>query len=93
MKSLSMDTEHEAEEMKIRLLRQVSPARRLELAFQFSAMIWNGARAAMDRLYPEETLDQRDYRFLKELYGDPLARDFISYRQRMQGPKNEKLSP
>ena len=85
----SPDTEVWAEELQFELLRKAGPARRLELAFQLSAMIWDGVRAAIDRRYPQETQDQRDERFLTQLYGEQLAVEFIAYRQRILGPKAE----
>lgn len=91
LKSLVSDTEPWAAEMQIELLRNASPARRFELACQLSAMIWNGARAAIDRLHPEETQDQRDLRFLSELYGLDLAKKFIAYRQSFQGIRSGKV--
>ncbi|MCY3017806.1 MAG: hypothetical protein NTW87_02075 [Planctomycetota bacterium] len=89
----SPDTEPWADEMQIELLRQAGPARRLELACQLSALAWNAARSAFDRLYPHETQDQRDLRFLSSIYGEQLARDFIAYRQKVRGPQNERLAP
>ena len=87
----SPDTEVWAEELQFELLRKAGPARRLELSFDLSAMVWNGVRASIDRRYPQETQDQRDQRFLTQLYGEPLAVAFIAYRQRIVGPKSEQL--
>ena len=91
MKPRSPDTEVWAEELQFELLRKAGPARRLELSFELSAMVWNGVRAAIDRLYPQETQDQRDQRFLTQLYGEALAKDFIDYRQKIRGPNIETL--
>jgi hypothetical protein len=88
----ALDTEPWADEMQIELLRQAGPTRRAELCFELSAMAWNAARAAVDRLYPHETQDQRDLRFLTSVYGAQLARDFIAYRQKTLGPRNETVA-
>jgi hypothetical protein len=89
----SPDTEPWADEMQIELLRKAGPARRLEIALQLSAMVWNAARQAFDRNYPEETEDQRDCRFLTEIYGKELARKFIAHRRKVLGPRNKRLKP
>ena len=88
----SPDTEPWAEELQFELLRKAGPARRLELCCELSAMVWNGVRAAIDRLHPHETQDQRDLRFLTQLYGEQLAKDFIAYRQKILGPRVENES-
>ncbi len=91
MRPRSLDTDPRAEAMRIRLLREATPARRFELTCQLSAMIWNGVKAAIDRLYPHETQDQRDLRVLSEVYDKDLAKAFIAYRQKVRGPRNETL--
>jgi hypothetical protein len=88
----SPDTDAWADEMQFELLRKATPARRLEIAGQLSAFAWNAARAAFDRLYPQETEDQRDQRFLTEIYGEELAEKFIAHRQKVLGPRNRKLT-
>ena len=78
--------------MQIELLRRASPGRRIELAFQLSALVRTGVRAAIDRRYPHETRDERDRIFLAELYGKELAETFIAFRRKRFGPMNEKRS-
>ena len=92
MKPRSPDTEPRAEEMVFDLLRKAGPARRLELSFQLSAMVWNGMRATIDRLHPEKTQDERDRIFMTEMYGAELAKNFIAYRQKVRGPMNQKVN-
>ena len=87
------DTDEWADEMQFELLRQAGPTRRVQLCFELTAMAWNSARSAFDRLYPHETQDERDLRFLTSIYGAQLAKDFIAYRRKVQGPKNERLAP
>lgn len=88
------DTEPWAAEMQIKLFREATPQRRLEVAAMLSAAVWNASRAAIDRAHPEETQDERDRRFLSVVYEDPeLAAKFIAYRQRVLGPRNERLKP
>jgi len=77
--------------MQIELLRQAGPEKRLQLACQLTAMAWNAARSAFDHLYPQETEDERDRRFLASIYGEKLANGFIAYRQKVRGPRNTRL--
>lgn len=90
MKPLSPDTEPWAEEMQIELFRKASPARRYEIGCQLSAFVWNAARARIDALHPEETQDERDLRFLREVYDEKIARDFIAYRRKVLGPRDQR---
>ncbi len=86
----ALDTEPWADEMQIRLIRAASPAKRLDLAFQLSAMVWNGVRAAIDRKFAGESRDERDRRFLAELYGSDLADAFIAFRRSAHAaPENQ----
>ncbi|HEY3321986.1 MAG TPA: hypothetical protein VGP72_16080 [Planctomycetota bacterium] len=87
----SLDTDPWAEEMQLEILRKMTPQRRLDLTFQLSATTWNSVRAAVDRLHPEETEDQRDQRFFSSIYGEELAAKFIAYRQKKLGPRNGTL--
>lgn len=89
----SLDTEAWAEEKQMEALREMTPERRLQLTFQLSAAAWTMARAAVDRMYPEETEDQRDLRFFSSLYGDDLARKVIARRQQVIGPRTGALMP
>lgn len=85
------DTDPWAAEMQIKLFREATPQRRLEVALGLSAAVWNASRAAIDRAYPEETQDERDRRFLSVVYEPELAAKFIAYRQRVLGPRNGRL--
>ena len=88
----SPDTDAWADQMQIELLRQAGPEKRLKIALELSAMVWNMARSAVDRYYPHETQDQRDLRFLTQCYGRELAEKFIAHRQKVLGPRNETLA-
>ena len=89
-KPLSPDTEPWAEEMQFDLLRRAGPARRLEIAGELTAFAWTAARAAVDRLYPNDTEDERDLRFLGGIYGKVLAEKFIAFRRRTMGPRDRR---
>ena len=93
MKPRSPDTEPWAEEKQIELLRQAGPGRRLKLAFQLSAFGWQAARSAFDRLFPHETEDERDLRFLTQIYGAGHAHEFIAFRQKVRGVRSGKINP
>lgn len=88
----SLDTEDWAAKVQIELLRKAGSLRRLEIAGEMTAAAWNSCRAEFDRLYPRETQDQRDYRFLRHIYGEEIARNFIEQRKQFLGPRNETLS-
>ncbi|MBI3831222.1 MAG: hypothetical protein HY291_17015 [Planctomycetes bacterium] len=88
----SLDTEDWAAKVQLDLLRKASSLRRLEIAGEMTAAAWNACRAEFDRLYPHETQDQRDYRFLRHIYGEAIARDFIAQRKRILGPRNETVA-
>ncbi len=87
---ISRDTSPEMEQMQIDLLRKAGPARRLQLAAQLSDMVWKASRHAVDRYYPQETTEQRDTRFLTEIYGKDLAERFVAFRQRKLGLTRER---
>ena len=89
----SLDTDPKIDRLQYDLLRQAGPAKRLKIAMELSAMAWNGARSAFDRLYPSETEDQRDERFLASIYGKDLARKFIAYRISVCGSRTGTLTP
>jgi len=55
-------------------------------------MTWTLARGAIDREFPHETEDQRDLRFMTNIYGDELAQDFLAYRQQTFGCRNGTLA-
>jgi hypothetical protein len=88
----SRDTDPKMDEMQIELLRQAGPSRRLQLAVQLSSMVWNASRYAYDRNFPDKTEDERDRMFLTEIYGKDLAERFIAHRQKVLGPRNNKVT-
>src|SRR5436853_83492 len=77
----ALDTDAWADEMQIEALRKMGPARRMELAFELSAAAWTMGRSAYDRLYPDESCDKRDARFLTSLYGKELAEKCVASRR------------
>ena len=50
-----------------------------------------GARAAVDRMFPHETQDQRDLRFYTQCYGRETAEQLIAMRQKCIGPLTDTL--
>lgn len=92
METRSRDTSPEMDEMQIELLRQAGPGRRLDMAVQLSQLTWNLARGAVDRAFPKETEDQRDLRFLSNIYGVDLAQKFIAFRKEKFGPRDGTLA-
>ncbi len=89
----SLDTDPAAEAKLIEIMRNMPPGEKLKRTFELSAAVWTMARAAYDRLYPEETEDQRDERFFASIWRDAeLARKFIAYRQKVLGPRSGTLN-
>jgi len=82
------DTDIAADAMQIEIIRKMPAARRLELTFQLSAEAWNMARAAFDRLYPNESVESRDLRFFSSLYGDELAQKFLGRRDQLRNGRS-----
>jgi len=76
---LSADTTPEAEEVQIRLLRQVSPTRRFELVRSLSAttrqLAWDGIR----RANPISSEAEIDLLFVRYHYGPALAEALAHY--------------
>lgn len=73
VRTRSADTDTEAERVQLELLRAVSPARRLELAFSLSAALITLSRARLQREHPEETDEQIGVRFVALAYGREMA--------------------
>lgn len=84
MTPLSRDTEPWAEALQAELIRNATPAQRLKLALQLTCFSWNATRAAIDRLNPEKTQDERDRLFLTQLYGSETAEWFFVNRDRQR---------
>ena len=84
MRARSADTEPEAEETQIALLRQASVGRRARMAFSLSGQVIGLARQAIRRTLPTPSEEQARLRFVELHYGPDLAadlRDFLASRR------------
>jgi hypothetical protein len=78
----SIDTEADAEEVQLRLLRAAPPGRRLQIAFRLSATVIGAARRAIARARPQATKRELDLRFVEVHYGADLARALRAHLER-----------
>ena len=67
------DTSPAAEEVQLRLLREASPARRVQLALSLSQTCAELARAALRRRWPDASEREIRLRFAEVHYGEDLA--------------------
>lgn len=67
------DTSPEAEEVRLRVLRAMSPARRLSLALGWSSSVRGMVRASLKRQFPDATEAQRHRMFAERCLGPELA--------------------
>jgi hypothetical protein len=84
VRSLSSDTDPDAERVQIGLLRQAGPTRRAALALSLSAQVIGLARRAIRRAIPAATEEEVGLRFVELHYGEDLAADlrrFLSARR------------
>lgn len=84
------DTTLEADRVQVALIRAASPARRLQIAFGFSAAIITVARRALARAHPDAPECERALQFVSLHYGRELADDVradLRRRGRVQPPR------
>lgn len=67
------DTSPEAERVQLDLLRAASPERRGEIALSLSRTVLALARERLEREDPKAPPGEIDLRFVRTLYGQPLA--------------------
>lgn len=67
------DTSPEAEQMQLRLLRDMSPAQRANLALELTSEVIRASKRAIARAYPSLTEREVGYRFIELHYGRELA--------------------
>jgi hypothetical protein len=70
---LPSDTDPATEEMQVRMLREVSIARRTSLAFSLTRTVVNLARRSLRRLDPDASDAEIGLRFVALHYGAELA--------------------
>jgi hypothetical protein len=75
VRSLSADTDPDAEKVQIELLRQAGPTRRAAMALSLSAQVIGLARRAIRRSMPGATEEEVGLRFVELHYGEELAAD------------------
>lgn len=67
------DTSPEAEETRLRVLRAMSPARRLTLALGWSSSVRGMVKANLKKQFPNATEAQRHRMFAERCLGPELA--------------------
>ena len=75
MRTLSADTDPDAESVQIELLRQAGTARRAGMALSLSAQVIDLAYRAIRRSLPGATEEEVRLRFVERHYGEELAED------------------
>jgi hypothetical protein len=76
------DTDAEAHEVQMELLRGFSPAKRAQLAVSLTDTIVSAARRALMRSHPGATKEELDVLFVELHYGKELA---DGLRERLSG--------
>ncbi len=82
----SADTDPEAEQVQLRLLREAGVTRRIALARSLTATTLQLAHRAIWQAHPTDTPDGHFVRFVAQMYGtelgEALERDLEARRQR-----------
>jgi hypothetical protein len=84
VRSLTADTDPDAEKVQIELLRRAGPTRRAAMALSLSAQVIGLARRAIRRSLPGASEEEIGLRFVELHYGRELAaelRRFLSARR------------
>jgi hypothetical protein len=74
------DTDREAEEFQVNLLRVKTPAERLAITLRLSREIADACKAAIQRAHPEFSAVQLGEKFVELQYGKALAEELRRYR-------------
>lgn len=77
----SQDTAAWADKMQIEALRKMGPAKRMQLAFELSAIGWNLARENVNELYPDLTPEDRTAKFIRTVHGKDVALLYEKWRR------------
>ena len=83
------DTNREAEEFQVKLLRGKTPAERLAIALRLSNEVADACKAAIRRTHPEYSELQVSGKFVELQYGGTLAdelRRYLAARNRDEQP-------
>ncbi len=81
MEKLSpIDTSSDAEVVQLRLIRDLSPACRLEKAMALSCEVMRLCKAAIRRRHPEFSEEQVGLKFIELHYGPDLANRVAAWR-------------
>lgn len=78
----SRDTDPQAEQVQLRLLRSASNARRASLALSMSGWAIEMSKRAIRRAHPEATEQDVNLRFVELHYGKDLAERVRAYLAR-----------
>ena len=84
MKTLSMDTHPEVEQMQIQLLSQAGPARRFALARSLSQSTIEMSRRAIEKRHPHLPPRDISLRYVALCYGEDLARRLKFYLEQRE---------
>jgi hypothetical protein len=79
------DTSSDAEEVRLELVRRMTPEQRIGVAMRLSQQVRDMARAAIARRFPELDEAQARIRLVELLYGIELAAGF---GERLRGRHN-----
>lgn len=83
------DTTHDAEEMRMRLLRNKSPSERLGLALRLTSEVIRASKRAISRAHPELTEREIGHLFIELHYGRELAAATRRYRETLPGDRGQ----
>ena len=67
------DTSPEAEQVLLQLMREKTPAERVQMAMNLTAQVREASRRAIARALPEVSPREIEYRFIELHYGKELA--------------------
>lgn len=79
MTSQLTDTNPEAEEVLISIIRKIPAAKKLNRVFSFSSTILYLSRRAISRANPDLSEEEKKILFIRYHYGDELADKFQSF--------------
>lgn len=82
LRARSADTDVDAENVQIELLRAASPGQRAALAMSLSATVISLARRALQRQDPGASEEQVKLRFVELNYGRELAAELAAFLDR-----------
>ncbi len=82
MKPLSPDTPLDVERVWLETQRKRGPAWRLRRAVEMTHLCWRAARGADERAHPNASLKERDLRLTTVRYGEDLALELVSIKEK-----------